>query len=391
MAFSWFRPTIRIVLTGGGTGGHIFPLIAVAEKLFSLSEQKGINLELTYIGPTTGPFSFDPNLLEERGIKVIDIAGQSPDNANNPLEKIFIYLKEIFGMLESLFFMWWIMPDVVFSKGGYGAFPVIISGFLYQIPILIHESDAIPGKVNEISQRFARRVAVSFEKAAGYFQENKTALIGNPTRDIFFNEGNREHSLRYFGFDEKIKTIFVYGGSQGSKRINELVLASLPKLLEDYQVIHQCGSRNYQDVVRDAEFILKKAPEDKKKRYILYGFMKEEEVKNAYVVSDLIVSRAGSGQIAEIAAMGKPSIIIPLSTAARNHQRENAYAFAKNGACLVLEEENLKANLFFEEVSLTLKNQTKLEAMAKAAKAFAKPEAGQLIAKEILVISGIRN
>ena len=387
--FSGLNKT-RIVLTGGGTGGHIFPLLAVAEEINRFAKEKNLDVELSYIGPTTGPFTFDEKIFEDKGINVFSIASESPNNAENPLEKIVTLIKEGLGFLQSLWHLWVIMPDVIFSKGGYGAVPVLLSSILYRIPTLIHESDTIPGTVNEFSKKIAKRIAISFEKTIEFFPFEKTALTGNPIRKTFFESGDKEKALKSFGFSANSKVIFVSGGSQGAKKINDLILDILPKLISSYQIIHQCGTRNYPEASREAEFLLRSQNPETRTKYRLYGFMDEEQVKNAYLAADLVVSRAGSSQISEIAATGKPSILVPLSTAARDHQRENAYAFSKNGATVVLEEENLKSNLFWETLNHLINNQLKLEQMSRMAKDFAKPKAGEMIAKELLSISGAK-
>ena len=381
---------IRIVFTGGGTGGHIFPLLAVAEELFVIAREKNLELELTYMGPTTGPFSFDESIFEEKGIKVVGISSESPDNSDNALSKLFSFVKVGLGLIQSLWHLWLIMPDAVFSKGGYGAVPVLLTSAAYRIPVLIHESDAIPGKINEFAQKIASKIAISFEKTIEFFPFEKTAFTGNPIRKTFFEPGNKEEALKFFGFDPGKKTIFVYGGSQGAKKLNDLILAMLPKTITEYQMIHQCGTGNYPEISREAEFLLRGQSPENRSKYRLYGFMNEEEIKQAYSACDLIVSRAGSGSIFEIASFGKPSILIPLSTAARDHQRENAYAFAKNGAALVYEENNLKSNLFYEGMNHLFNNPSKMEQMSLLAKQFAKPKAGAIIAKELLSISGAK-
>ena len=368
MAFFDGITKIRIVLTGGGTGGHIFPLLAVAEELWTIAQEKNLKLELIYVGPTTGPFSFDERTFEERGIKVISISSESPGNNENVLAKLFSLVKVGLGLLQTIWHLWLIMPDAVFSKGGYGAVPVLLTSAAYRIPILIHESDVIPGKINELSKKVALKIAISFEKTVEFFPFEKTAFTGNPIRKSFFETGNKEEAMKSFGFDPAKKTIFVYGGSQGAKKLNDLILAILPKAVIEYQIIHQCGTKNYPEVSRESAFLLRGQSPENKATYRLYGFMNEEEIKQAYAACDLVVSRAGSGSIFEIASFGKPSILIPLSTAARDHQRENAYAFAKNGASIIYEENNLKSNLFYEGLRHLFANPAKMEQMSVLAK-----------------------
>ncbi len=381
-----FSLKIRVVLTGGGTGGHVFPLLAVADELIELEQKNDFTLELYYIGPITGPVSFDPRIFEEKGIRVIPITGSSPNNAANPWEKFVSFLQNAMGLFQCLWYLWTIMPDTVFSKGGFGAVPVLAVGFLYRIPILIHESDAIPGRVNEFSKKFAQRIAVSFQKAAPFFPYERTALVGTPTRRIFFQEDDRANALESFDFKTDVPVILIAGGSQGAAALNELTLDVLPRLVERYQIIHQCGARNYPTVSQESDFMLKN--NQYKDRYRLFGFLDERQMKHAYVCADLIVSRAGSANIFEIAAMRKPSILIPFPYAAQNHQRENAYEYASQGAALVLEEGNVKPNILLDQIDALMHNDIKRQAMANATQKFAKPDAALTVAKELLSLSG---
>ncbi len=381
-----FTLKIRVVLTGGGTGGHVFPLLAVADELQALQEQNDFRLELYYIGPITGPVSFDPKIFEQKGIQVIPITGSSPANTNNAFEKFVSFLQNVSGFVQCLWHLWAIMPDAVFSKGGFGAVPVLGVSFLYRIPILIHESDAIPGKVNENSKKIATRIAISFEKSAPYFPFERTALVGTPTRKTFFQEQDKTNALDSFKFKPDLPTLFVYGGSQGAQALNELVLDLLPRLVEKYQIIHQCGTRNYPTVSQEADFMLKN--NQYKDRYRLFGFMDESQARNAYTSADLIVSRAGSANIFEIAATRTPAILIPFPYAAQDHQRENAYEYASSGAAIVLEEGNIKPNILMDQIMTLMQSDAKRDAMRHAAQNFSKPDAALTVAKELLAMSG---
>jgi UDP-N-acetylglucosamine--N-acetylmuramyl-(pentapeptide) pyrophosphoryl-undecaprenol N-acetylglucosamine transferase len=384
-----FDNKIRIVLTGGGTGGHIFPLIAVAEQLRELSRRLDQELELYYLGPMQGPFVLDPSTFGEINIQSIAIASESPNNIDSPLFKVKSFFKIIWGTIQCLWHVWRIMPDVVFSKGGYGALPALLAGFLYRIPLVIHESDSSPGKINEFSKKMAARVAIAFEKSAAYFPVDKTALVGNPIRQSFFQADSQDKAYEYFHLNQSLPVIFIIGGSQGAKTLNDLILNVLPFLLEKYQVIHQCGSRHHEETVNESAIILANLDKDLKQRYCLYGLLGEEAMRYAYGISRLVVSRSGSGSIFEIAAKAKPAILVPLSTAARDHQRDNAYDYAQTGAAVVLEENNLKSRMLLETINLLMDNPAKLKQMSGAAKTFARPEAALTIARELMRLAGI--
>jgi len=371
---------IRIVMTGGGTGGHLFPLIATAAELRELAAKLNLLLGIYYVGPMRGPFVIDEAIFREKGIISREI------RAGNGIAGIPALL---LGIFQSLWQMYLIMPDVVFSKGGYGSLPVILAAIFYRIPILIHESDAVPGKVNEFASRFSQRVAVSFEKSLPFFPKEKTALVGNPVRKSLLPLPDRDRALEFLGMDRARKTILVLGGSQGSAAINELVLDLLPELLKEYQVIHQCGPKNFAAVEAEAKVVLKNFGAAYEPYYKLYGFLLEENLKDAYAVSDIVVSRAGSGQIFELAIAAKPAILLPFRYASRGHQRENAYEYSRGGAALVLEEENLTPHLFLSELSRLLADEHRLRGMAAAAAKFAKPDAARLIAQELLRLARV--
>lgn len=371
--------TINIAFTGGGTGGHIFPILAVAEELVALAGRVGVSLRLWYIGPTKGPIDLDIELFREIGIEVREVGGKNTG------------LGLATGFLQSLWHLYLIMPDMLFSKGGYGAVPAIAAAIFYRIPFFIHESDAVPGKANLWSARFARRIAVAFSPAASLFPQDKTAVVGNPVRVALSTGATREEACQRLGLDAGRKVIFVVGGSQGASALNEILLDILPELIQQYQVIHQCGVRNFGEVEREAKFALGslRTGEEAADDYKLYGFLSVDQLRDAYAASDLVISRAGSGSIFELAAQAKPAMLVPLKSAAQNHQRANAYAYAETGAAMVLEEENLSPNILIAQIRKILDDDKALQVMREAARAFARPDAARKIAEELLRSVGI--
>jgi len=369
---------MRILFTGGGSGGHVFPIIAIKEAFLEPHN-------FYYLGPD----SFAKENFENQQIKTKFIfAGKIKRyfSLGLPIEII----KTIFGFIQSLWYLFFWMPDVIFSKGGYGSFPVILAGWIYRIPIVLHDSDSIPGLANKILAKFAKKIILSFPNSAKYFKKSaqgrsasggKIIVIGNPIRKELL-EGDKNKAREIF----KISTlstslgaskpvILITGGSQGAEKINEIVINTLPRLLEISEIIHSCGERNFKNTEKDAQ----KSP-----NYHLYPFLKAEELKHAYALSDLIISRAGAGNIFEIAALGKPSILIPLPNSAQEHQRQNAYDFKGDGRCIVLEQENLTPNLFLEQISNLLSDSALMQAMSEKAKTFYNPQTNELIRDEIL-------
>lgn len=381
--------TIRIALTGGGTGGHIYPLIAVVEKLERISVEKGLLMEIRYFGPND---MFRP-ALEDAGVKISTVfAGK--------IRRYFSFLNIVdipkigIGFFQALFKMYRFMPDVLFSKGGSGAFPMVLVAWFYRIPVIIHDSDAQPGLNNLFSARFAKRIAVSFEKALSYFDAKKTACVGNPIRDsLLSGKPEQKFAKEKLGFDPEKPLVLFWGGSQGAKRINDLVITDLKNLINETQVLHQTGITNFSEVQRLSKSIIPKAlpkenisgdmPIKEAVSYLPVPYLEQVELKLALAAADLVVARAGSN-IFEIAAYSKPSILIPLPESANDHQRVNAYEFGKTGAAKVIEEANLLPGIFMNEIKNTLENKELLGRMSLASGNFFRPQAAEVLAEEIL-------
>ena len=387
-----FDKTIRIVITGGGSGGHTFPLIAVYRELKKMAEIQKVSLEVIYIGPDD--FTL-PYILKEEGIKVKTITVGKLRGSSNFIKSILGFFKIIGGIFQSLFHIYALMPDAIFSKGGYGSFPVVFWGILFFIPTYAHESDAVPGLVNHMVGRFCKKVFISFDYTKKYFSSKKTLLTGNPIRfDLFDQTLNKKDVKKLLDLDEKKPVVTIIGGSQGSRHINDFILDILPKIIKDVEVIHQTGKINYEKVKREADVVFQEIIGDKEqqKYYHPLSFFEEtatpsiSSLKDIFAVSDLIIARAGSGLIFEIAASGKPSILIPLPWASRGHQKRNAYEYAKNEATVVIEEGNLKPNVFSDLIIQIVSDKKKKEKMSQAALEFAKPKAAHDIAQHLLQI-----
>ena len=367
----------RIILTGGGTGGHIYPLLAVAEEIKKISED---SVELIYFGPNH-PLNDE---FEELDIKIYSLAS-SKLRRYVALENFLDVPKFFISVIQAFWRLYFLMPDIVFSKGGPGAFAVILAAKFYMIPVVIHESDSIPGLTNRLSAAFAKRIAIAFNKASEYFPPEKTAFVGNPIRSKLFKDWSDQKSAKLsLDFKPEEPVIFVLGGSQGSEKINNFILDNLEIFLQDFQIYHQTGSNNFGNVEELAKAFFKTAPERLQNRYRFKSYFSLEELKIAYNAADIVISRAGSGAIYEIAAFEKPAILIPLASAANDHQKINAYIYAKAGAAEVIEESNLKPNLLVVQIKEIIKNTEKKQSMSEAAKNFAKPEAAKMIGEEIL-------
>ncbi|OGZ00739.1 MAG: hypothetical protein A2946_03340 [Candidatus Liptonbacteria bacterium RIFCSPLOWO2_01_FULL_53_13] len=375
---------IRILFTGGGTGGHIYPLIAVAQALRKSAEKRGVEIEFHYLG-ALGKYR---ETLTNAGMYVREIvAGKL--HRHSALQSFFDAPKFFIGFFQALMRLYFLMPDAIFSKGGTGALPVIFAGWFYRIPIVIHESDTVPGLTNLVSARFAKRIATSFATALPYFSPAKRVQTGNPLREEFVTNQPLQHVAKQeLGFDAERPLMLVWGGSQGSVRVNNLILLVLKELLPLTQVLHQTGEKNILDVQKLSRASLMDVPveEAAKSRYQAVAYF-EGDMRKALAASDIVISRGGSNSLFEIAAFGKPAIVIPLPEAAGDHQRSNAYEFAKGGAGIVIEEPNLLPEIFMSQVREIMTKPERAEAMRRASKAFFKPNAAELVAEEIFSLT----
>lgn len=367
---------MRILFTGGGTGGHFFPILAIIRELKQIAEDERIlNLKIFYMGP--GDFGSD--YLKQEGIVRLPIKSGKIRNYFS-FQNFLDIFRVIVGIGQAIWNTYLIMPDVVFSKGGYGALPSVIAAVIFRLPLIIHESDAIPGKVNKLSARFAKRIGIAFVSTADFFPKEKTALVGVPIRKRILG-GLLAEAKENFDIFSNLPIIGFSGASQGSEKINDAVLGVLKELTAEFEILHQTGAKNYTNVRGEANVILEFA---NKERYRPFGFMNETEIRDFYLVSDLIVSRAGASSIFEIAIWGKPSILIPLKSAAQDHQRKNAYEYANTGAATIIEEANLTPHILLAEINKILGNPELRKKMKEAAQKFSRIDSAELIAREIL-------
>ncbi len=368
---------MKILFGGGGTGGHFYPIIAIAEKINKIADQEKIlGVKMYYMSDSP----YDKSALFEQGIKYEYVpAGKM--RLYFSIRNFFDIFKVFFGVLTAVIKLFTIFPDVVFGKGGYASFPALMAARILRIPVFIHESDSAPGRVNKWAGKFAKRVAVSYEECAQYFPKDKTAWTGQPVREdlkMTLEEG----AFEYLKLDKNIPVIFVEGGSLGAQVINNNLLDVLPELLNKYQIIHQTGKENFEDVSGRARVIIGSHPN--KDNYKAFPFLNKLAMKMSGGAAEIIVSRAGAGAIAEIASWGKPSIIIPITNSNGDHQRKNAFSYARAGACSVIEEINLTPSILVAEINKLMDDSAKREEMSKNAKAFSKPDAALTIAREII-------
>ena len=369
---------MKVVFTGGGTGGHFYPIIAIIERLNELLErEKFIDVEIYYLSDNP----YDERILFENGVRFKKLTAGKLRRYFSFLNVIDLF-KTIFGVIRAIGALYVLYPDVVVGKGGYASFPTLIAARILRIPVIIHESDSVPGRANIIASKFARRIAVSYPEAAEFFPKEKTAFTGNPIRRAVAIP-MREGAHDILKLDSTVPIILILGGSQGAAIINDAIMQAAPRLTEKYQIIHQVGVKNLDAMQNMAEVVIGKS--QYRDRYKMYGYLNEITLRTSAGVASLVISRAGS-TIFEIATWGIPSIIVPITDSNGDHQRKNAYAYARAGGCIVIEEANLTTNLISSEIERLMTDTPLREKMSTSAKSFAKNDAAEKIAEEILLV-----
>jgi len=370
---------MKILFTGGGSGGHFYPIIAIAQKVNELVQKEKI-LDAKLYFMSDSPYN-KAALYENEMVFVFASAGKMRRYFS--LLNLIDIFKTAIGVVKAFWSMYLIYPDVVVGKGGYASFPALMAAKLLKIPVVIHESDSFPGRTNLWAGKFAERIAVSYEEAGKHFPMSKVAFTGQPVRKeilIPLQSGAYE----YLKLKKDIPTILILGGSFGAKLINEAVVDILPELLEKYQVIHQVGGEHMKETEALASVVL--ANSEHKDRYRVFGYLNSLALRMAAGTASVIISRGGS-TLFEIAAWGLPSIIIPITDSNGDHQRKNAFNYGRSGAAVIIEEVNLSPHLLLSEITGIMENAERKEKMSKEARAFYKEDAAEKIAKEVLKIA----
>ena len=361
---------LRIIITGGGTGGHLFPALAIGEEIKKRNE----NAKIHYIGSI---FGLESKVYPVKDVihTLIPIRGiQRNLNFANIKKNFFLPFNIIRSILKIKSLINNFSPQIIIGTGGYAsAISIFISSKILPTPLIIlQEQNSFPGLTNRIFSKKAKFTCIAFSDAEK-FLKSKTILTGNPIRDGI-DKGDYKRALKFYKFKKDYKTIFLFGGSQGSSFLNNLMKKITSKLRNSkIQIIWQTGDKEYfsyknheSDYVNVTPFI--------------------HNMADAYTIADLIISRSGALTLAEITICGKPSILIPLPSSAANHQLKNARVLEKKGAALLLEEKEIKINSFFNIILNLLKNDNKLKNMSFASKALAKPNSTNEIVDQIFKI-----
>ena len=317
-----------IILTGGGTAGHVTPNLALIPYL------KKEGWDIKYIGSKNG---IERELIEKEGIPYFAIStGKLRRYAS--MENVKDIFRVVEGIHEAKQLIKKLKPDVVFSKGGFVAVPVVLAAKAYKVPVICHESDITPGLANKIAMPFAKKVCTTFPETVKYIKKDKGINTGTPIRDMLFS-GNKAEGLDICSFTDEKAVVMMMGGSLGSVKINNVLRKDLDSLLEKYQIVHICGKGNFELSLMG------------KKGYTQFEYV-SEELPHIFAAADIIISRAGSNSISEFLALKKPSLLIPLSAkASRGDQILNAKSFEKQGFSMVLQEEDMNEKSLLDAVN----------------------------------------
>ena len=351
---------MRVVIAGGGTGGHIFPAISIAEEIISRSK----NNEILFVGTRNG---LEKEIVPKSGFNLVFI------NSGGIIGKGFVQkIKAVFsalhGLVSSLKIIRSFKPDIVLGVGGYVSGPTVFSAYLSFIPTAICEQNTVPGLTNRILSRFAKKIFLNFMESSKHFPEEKVVYTGNPIRSSFIHSNDSHNSS-----GKKGTCILILGGSQGASNINNVVPDAVSLLESDHlEIYHQTGQK-------DIELVENKY-RDLKIKADVFSF--SENIHELYKKSDLIISRSGAGTISEITAMGKPSVLIPFPYAAHNHQLFNAKYMEKAGASVIIEDSALDAKVLSDKIKKILYTDN-WKKMAEQSKKLGKPDAAKQIVEEL--------
>jgi UDP-N-acetylglucosamine--N-acetylmuramyl-(pentapeptide) pyrophosphoryl-undecaprenol N-acetylglucosamine transferase len=367
---------MRIVVSGGGTGGHIFPALAVCEGL----RRRQPDCELLYIGSITG---MEGEIVPKTGIPYQAVTARKLRKLVS-VSTLGVGLSLIKGFQEARTYLRAFKADVVVGTGGYVAGAAVLAGASLKIPTVILAPDSIPGRTNLMLARFARRICVVFEESVARFPAGKTVITGLPLREGVIAPPDVDRAQARCAFDGLTPdrfTILVIGGSQGSRNLNQIVVKALPEMLAaGMQVLHQTGPNNFDDVCSQVRAL--GLPESAP--HCPVAFLNEQQVPLAYRAADVMICRGGISTLSEVMANSLPAIIVPLPTAYADHQTANARAMERQEAAICRPERELSAERLVQELAGLQSNQARLAEMARAARRMSQPDATGTIADLIL-------
>lgn len=378
---------MRVLVTGGGTGGHVGPALAVIQVL----QRRDPQIVIRYVGSATG---VEAKLAREAGLEFVGVASGKLRRSSKGVLGLLTAanLRDAFrvpqGFFQALQAVKTFKPDVIFATGGYVSVPAVLAAAALRIPILTHEQTVTVGLANKINGRYAKRIALSFEGAKDELSpalQKKAFVTGNPVREVIF-AGNKGSAATRFGFDgvdECLPCLYVTGGAQGSQILNKAIREALPTLLSQARVLHQCGER-------DAETLQahrKTLSEQEQHRWVVRPFIGSDEIGDAYALANLLVGRSGAGTVTEVCALGKPAIFVPLVPASGDEQTRNAQRLVEAGAALVVKQAECSGSTLLAAILPLLDDPSRRASMGSKAKKLATPRAAEDLADALLALS----
>jgi len=335
---------LNIIITGGGSGGHVMPALAIIEELRNSQNAFFKDVNILYVGSKKG---IEKKIIEKKGVEFKSICTGKLRRYFS-LQNVSDIFRTLFGIVQSALIINKFSPDIIFSTGGFVSVPVVIAGKIKNIPILIHEQTVDAGLANKIAGRFAQKVAITFPESGKYFQKEKIVLTGIPMRKEIF-QGSKESGYKRFGFAPNIPTIFFTGGGLGCHVLNEAAMSIIPDLLKKSNIIYQTGAAMNGQDFRDMKNLRESLPDYLQKRFYLTEFI-NEEIAEVFALADLAVARSGAGTVNELLTMKIPAIFIPLAIATNNEQLKNALITVNLGGAEVIEEKELNSALLLDKI-----------------------------------------
>ena len=371
------RPRVRVVISGGGTGGHTSAGIAVAGAL----RERGVS-DLRWIGSRAG---IEASRVPAAGIAFHAVEAGKLRRYWDWKNVTDLGVRVPAGLVQSWQLLRRLRPHVLFVTGGFVALPPALAARALRIPVVVHEQTAAAGLANRVAGRFAARIALSFPLARSAFGGRPVVVTGNPIRPELLG-GSREEACRLFGLDPAAPIVYVTGGSLGSHRINRAVGEALPELLRRTQLIHQCGDNAETGDLHWLAGEAKRLPDDLRRRYAHRAYV-GAELRHVYAAADLVVSRSGAGTVNECCQLGRAALYVPLPGASGDEQTANARLVERAGGAVVLPQTELTAPRLIDGVSALLADRGTLAAMGERARRLAVPDAAERIARLILEVA----
>ncbi|MCT4590340.1 MAG: undecaprenyldiphospho-muramoylpentapeptide beta-N-acetylglucosaminyltransferase [Carboxylicivirga sp.] len=359
---------IKVIVSGGGTGGHIFPAISIANKVKELEP----DAEILFVG-AKGKMEMEKVPAAGYEIVGLPVAGF---HRKLTLRNLAFPFKLINSLLKARGVIRKFKPDVAVGVGGYASGPVLRIASQSGVPSLLQEQNSFPGVTNRILAKKAAKICVAYERMERFFPQGKLLITGNPVRNDLLNDISKAEALKFWNFDPAKKTILVIGGSLGARSVNNGIIETIKSLPDDVQMIWQTGKFYVEEMKA-------RMPEEMMSRVLVTDFISRMDM--AFAVADVVVSRAGASSISELAILGKPSVFVPSPNVSEDHQTKNAMALVEKDAAHLVKDTNV--NQLIEEAVALLKDDERLKLFADNIKQFAKPEAAREIAEEVIKLA----